>query len=75
MASDFIKFSFVNIIGGIMYVLRIPERFGFCARWRISNYALHFGIVLAAIFYGNKIIEAFETSDLPTAAECQSWKL
>lgn len=58
MALHFITFLSINAIGGLNFVLRVPERLGGIGSRPISCFIMHASIVMTAIFLSEKLFSA-----------------
>ena len=71
MALHFIIFSSFNAIGGLDYVLRVPERLGGNRSRFISCFLMHISITVAAIFLSEKLFAAKASDTTFFADECR----
>lgn len=71
MTLHFIAFSSFNAIGGLNYVLRVPERLGGIGSRPISCFLMHISTVVAAIFLSEKLFAAKASDTTFFADECR----
>ena len=71
MALHFIIFSSFNAIGGLDYVLRVPERLGGIGSRFISCFLMHISTTVAAISLSEKLFAAKASDTTFFADECR----
>lgn len=71
MIPSFIAFLSLNAVGGLNFLLRVPERFRRIRSHPISCFMLHASILMAAIFLSERIFAAKASDATFPADECR----
>lgn len=75
LAGEYVQYSILNGIGGLVCFLKLPERCGHFVHSNISRIAMHLAIVVAAVRFTTHLVSAYVNSVSSFSTPCGIWKL
>lgn len=73
MLPEYVKYTALNVIGGLLYLAPFPERWNVSHGWAMRTYIMNLFLMYTAILYSNKLVRACTSPTIPFPEQCSLW--
>lgn len=73
MVPEYVKYTALNVFGGLIYISRLPDRWNLMHGWAMRTYIMNLFLIYTAVLYSDKLIRACTSPTIPLPEQCSLW--
>ncbi|CRG92806.1 hypothetical protein PISL3812_09874 [Talaromyces islandicus] len=73
MVPEYVKYTALNVAGGLIYIARLPEWWNLMSGWAMRTYIMNLFLIYTAVLYSDKLIRACTSPTIPLPEQCSLW--